>query len=407
MDDKLRDILTHKFHIKKLELTSLDVILFCVLTGFALVMRFALRDVVAGDYKMFFEPWVATLREAGGGIKGLAAEFEYVDYTTPYLTILSFISICPFLNTLLLMKMVSIFFDFAAAFAVLAIVYDQTKKTTYAILGYGALLMAPTVVANGAMWAQCDIIFTSFVLWSLYFMMKNRPAWSMVFYGIAFAFKLQTLFLAPLYLILWMKGKVKLKHFLFLPLMYVIGMIPSLLAGKSFWELISVYFFQANGAMDIYALSHKFPNIYQLFGTDSFLFEYADAGIWVTLGALMVFLYCFALKTYELDKKLLLRMGMLLTMTVVFFLPHMHERYAILVDVLSIVYLFFEPRKFYIPVLTLLCSFAGYTIYLAQNNILPMYLYTIVFLLLMFDHAVSCFHMIRKSSAAEGKMSVQ
>ena len=282
MDDKIRSALTHKISVKKITFTVMDILLFLVLTGFALIMRYALRNVVAGDYKMFFEPWVATLREAGGGIKGLSAEFEYVDYTTPYLTILSFISICPFLNTLLLMKLVSIFFDFVAAFAVMAIVYDRTKNMTYGILGYGALLMVPTVLTNGAMWAQCDIIFTSFVLWSLYFMLKDKPAWSMAFYGIAFAFKLQTLFLAPLYVILWMKGNVKLKHFLFLPLMYVIGMIPSLLAGKSFWQLISVYFFQANGQMDIYALSHKFPNIYQLIGTDSFLFEYADAGIWVT-----------------------------------------------------------------------------------------------------------------------------
>lgn len=92
--------------------------------------------------------------------------------------------------------------------------------------------------------------------------------------------------------------------------------------------------------MDIYALSHKFPNIYQLIGTDSFLFEYADAGIWVTLGALMILMYCFARKQYEMNACLLLRMGMLLTMTVVFFLPHMHERYAILVDVMAIVYVF-------------------------------------------------------------------
>lgn len=352
---------------------------------------------------MFFEPWVATLREAGGGIKGLSAEFEYVDYTTPYLTILSFISICPFLNTLLLMKLVSIFFDFVAAFAVMAIVYDRTKNMTYGILGYGALLMVPTVLTNGAMWAQCDIIFTSFVLWSLYFMLKDKPAWSMAFYGIAFAFKLQTLFLAPLYVILWMKGKVKLKHFLFLPLMYVIGMIPSLLAGKSFWELISVYFFQANGQMDIYALSHKFPNIYQLIGTDSFLFEYADAGIWVTLGALMILMYCFARKQYEMNACLLLRMGMLLTMTVVFFLPHMHERYAILVDVMAIVYVFFDFRKLYIPVLTILCSFAGYTVYLAQNNIIPMYVYTILFLLLMLDHARACVKGMQDGKIAVGE----
>lgn len=403
MDDKIRSVLTHKISVKKITFTVMDILLFLVLTGFALIMRYALRNVVAGDYKMFFEPWVATLREAGGGIKGLSAEFEYVDYTTPYLTILSFISICPFLNTLLLMKLVSIFFDFVAAFAVMAIVYDRTKNMTYGILGYGALLMVPTVLTNGAMWAQCDIIFTSFVLWSLYFMLKDKPAWSMAFYGIAFAFKLQTLFLAPLYVILWMKGKVKLKHFLFLPLMYVIGMIPSLLAGKSFWELISVYFFQANGQMDIYALSHKFPNIYQLIGTDSFLFEYADAGIWVTLGALMILMYCFARKQYEMNACLLLRMGMLLTMTVVFFLPHMHERYAILVDVMAIVYVFFDFRKLYIPVLTILCSFAGYTVYLAQNNIIPMYVYTILFLLLILDHARACVKGMQDGKIAVGE----
>ena len=403
MDDKIRSVLTHKISVKKITFTVMDILLFLVLTGFALIMRYALRNVVAGDYKMFFEPWVATLREAGGGIKGLSAEFEYVDYTTPYLTILSFISICPFLNTLLLMKLVSIFFDFVAAFAVMAIVYDRTKNMTYGILGYGALLMVPTVLTNGAMWAQCDIIFTSFVLWSLYFMLKDKPAWSMAFYGIAFAFKLQTLFLAPLYVILWMKGKVKLKHFLFLPLMHVIGMIPSLLAGKSFWELISVYFFQANGQMDIYALSHKFPNIYQLIGTDSFLFEYADAGIWVTLGALMILMYCFARKQYEMNACLLLRMGMLLTMTVVFFLPHMHERYAILVDVMAIVYVFFDFRKLYIPVLTILCSFAGYTVYLAQNNIIPMYVYTILFLLLMLDHARACVKGMQDGKIAVGE----
>ena len=403
MDDKIRSVLTHKISVKKITFTVMDILLFLVLTGFALIMRYVLRNVVAGDYKMFFEPWVATLREAGGGIKGLSAEFEYVDYTTPYLTILSFISICPFLNTLLLMKLVSIFFDFVAAFAVMAIVYDRTKNMTYGILGYGALLMVPTVLTNGAMWAQCEIIFTSFVLWSLYFMLKDKPAWSMAFYGIAFAFKLQTLFLAPLYVILWMKGKVKLKHFLFLPLMYVIGMIPSLLAGKSFWELISVYFFQANGQMDIYALSHKFPNIYQLIGTDSFLFEYADAGIWVTLGALMILMYCFARKQYEMNACLLLRMGMLLTMTVVFFLPHMHERYAILVDVMAIVYVFFDFRKLYIPVLTILCSFAGYTVYLAQNNIIPMYVYTILFLLLMLDHARACVKGMQDGKIAVGE----
>lgn len=396
LDQAIRNGFCKQFKIQTKKGTSfcfgvLDILLFLVVTVCALMMRYALRNVVADDYTIFFEPWVATLKEAGGGIQGLNAHFDYVDYTTPYLFILSCISICPFLNTLLLMKIVSVFFDFVAAFAVMFIVYAYRKNTTWAIAGYAGLLFAPTVVANSAMWAQCDIIFTSFVLWSLYFVLKKKPVPAMIFYGIAFAFKLQTLFLAPLYVILWMKGRVKLKHFLFIPLMYFVGIIPGIIAGQNILNLLGVYFMQAGGQMDIYALSHKFPNIYQLVGTDTFLIEYADAGIWLTLGALMIFMYSFARKQYELTSDLILRMGMLLTMLVVFFLPHMHERYAILVDVLAVAYLFYQPKKFYIPVLTILSSFAGYSIYLAKTNIIPMYVYTLIFLFLMMDHGIALY----------------
>ena len=55
MDDKIRSVLTHKISVKKITFTVMDILLFLVLTGFALIMRYALRNVVAGDYKMFFE----------------------------------------------------------------------------------------------------------------------------------------------------------------------------------------------------------------------------------------------------------------------------------------------------------------------------------------------------------------
>lgn len=396
LDQAIRNGFDKEFHIKtkkgfELVIGIWDILLFVSVTFLALMMRYALRNVVADDYTIFFEPWVATLREAGGGLKGLNAEFEYVDYTTPYLFILSCISICPYLNTLLLMKIVSVFFDFVAAVAIMFIVYHCKKNTTLSIAAYGCLLLAPTVMANSSMWAQCDIIFTSFVLWSVYFILKEKPVPAMIFYGAAFAFKLQTLFILPLFVILWMKGRVKLKHFLFVPLMYLVGIIPGLLAGQNFFDLIGVYFMQAGGQMDIYALSHKFPNIYQLVGTDTFLIEYADAGIWLALGALMVLMYAFARKRYELTDGLILQMGMLFTMTVVFFLPHMHERYAVLVDVLAIAYAFFRPRKFYIPVCMILSSFAGYSIYLAKQTIVPMYLYTLVFVFIMFDLGAGIF----------------
>lgn len=396
IDQFLRGLVTKKFKIKKFEIGFLDLLLIIFATVFGCSIRYALRNVVAGDYKMFFEPWVATLREAGGGFQGLSAEFEYVDYTTPYLLILSFISICPFFNTLILMKMVSVFFDFVAAIAVGFIVYEMTDKKQSGYMAYAVMLFVPTIVANGAMWAQCDIIFTSFVMLSLLFMLKDKPRASLIFYGIAFAFKLQTLFIAPLYVLLWVKKKMKIQHFLWLPIMYFIGIIPSWIAGKNLWDLLTVYLFQANGEMDIYKLSHKFPNVYQIIGTDSFLREYADAGIYFTLAVLMVLMYYIAQKNFTFTKDLIIRMGMFFVMVVVFFLPHMHERYGILADVLSVIVAFSNPRKFYVPLIAIGCSFAGYTMYLAQQTVIPLSVYAILYAGLMIDLGIGIYKEINQ-----------
>lgn len=396
IDQFLRGLVTKKFKIKKFEIGFLDLLLIIFATVFGCSIRYALRNVVAGDYKMFFEPWVATLREAGGGFQGLSAEFEYVDYTTPYLLILSFISICPFFNTLILMKMVSVFFDFVAAIAVGFIVYEMTDKKQSGYMAYAVMLFVPTIVANGAMWAQCDIIFTSFVMLSLLFMLKDKTRASLIFYGIAFAFKLQTLFIAPLYVLLWVKKKMKIQHFLWLPIMYFIGIIPSWIAGKNLWELLTVYLFQANGEMDIYKLSHKFPNVYQIIGTDSFLREYADAGIYFTLAVLMVLMYYIAQKNFTFTKDLIIRMGMFFVMVVVFFLPHMHERYGILADVLSVIVAFSNPRKFYVPLIAIGCSFAGYTMYLAQQTVIPLSVYAILYAGLMIDLGIGIYKEINQ-----------
>ncbi len=396
VDQFLRGLVTKKFKIKNFEIGFLDILLLVFATVFGCYIRYALRDVVAGDYKMFFEPWVATLREAGGGFKGLSAEFEYVDYTTPYLLILSFISICPLFNTLILMKMVSIFFDFVAAIAVGFIVYDMTGKKQSGYMAYTVMLFVPTIVANSAMWAQCDIIFTSFVMLSLLYMLRDKPRISLIFYGVAFAFKLQTLFIAPLYLLLWVKKKMKIQHFLWLPIVYFIGIIPSWIAGKNLWDLLTVYLFQANGEMDIYKLSHKFPNVYQIIGTDSFLREYADAGIYFTLAVLMVLLYYIAQKNFVFTKDLIIRMGMFFVMVVVFFLPHMHERYGILADVLSVIVAFSNPKKFYVPLIAIGCSFAGYTLYLAQQTVIPLSVYAILYAGLIIDLGIGIYKEINQ-----------
>ena len=45
MDDKIRSVLTHKISVKKITFTVMDILLFLVLTGFALIMRLSLIHI--------------------------------------------------------------------------------------------------------------------------------------------------------------------------------------------------------------------------------------------------------------------------------------------------------------------------------------------------------------------------
>ena len=78
------------------------------------------------------------------------------------MTLLSYIST----NDLYALKLVSVAFDYFAAIAVLRILYHMTGKLRKSILGMAVLLLSPTVIIDSAYWCQCDIIYTSFLLYS-------------------------------------------------------------------------------------------------------------------------------------------------------------------------------------------------------------------------------------------------
>jgi Gpi18-like mannosyltransferase len=65
-----------------------------------------------------------------------------------------------------------------------------------------------------------------------------------------------------------------------------------------------------------------------------------------------------------------------------FLLPEMHERYFYLADVISVVYAFYAPRHFYVPILVQLCSLLSYAPYLLNTQIVNLaYVAVIIFLL--------------------------
>jgi Gpi18-like mannosyltransferase len=102
-------------------------------------------------------------------------------------------------------------------------------------------LFAPTIFINGAVWGQCDAIYTAFCLGSLYFLLKERPAWACAFFAIAFSFKLQAIFFLPVLLVILLKKKMALRYLIFIPVIFLLSLAPAFIAGRDAVSLLSIY----------------------------------------------------------------------------------------------------------------------------------------------------------------------
>jgi Gpi18-like mannosyltransferase len=74
-------------------------------------------------------------------------------------------------------------------------------------------LFLPTVLINGSLWGQIDASYTAFSLIALYYLQKNKPFVSSLWYGLAISFKLQAIFFLPVFLIFFWFNKPYLKAF--------------------------------------------------------------------------------------------------------------------------------------------------------------------------------------------------
>lgn len=344
---------------KKRGLNRMDLCYLAALTLIGLGIRVILRVVITDDWLMYWDPWISDLKEMG---------FSYLatdryDYTPTFVYILWAISRLP-INPMTAYKGLHCVLDFVAAGILGKMIWKVTGSKRKGILSYGLFLIVPTIWANSALWAQCDIIFMTFLLLCFYFLFEERSCIAMFFYGMAFVFKLQSLFIFPFLVILWVNKKVDLKHFLWIPALYFLSIVPAWIAGRPLMELINIY--MAQGAQDVWSLSIKWPNIYQIIGNQFFLLEYASAGTWLILGILMVILYAMAQKRYRITKEFIVQMALFFAILTPWFLPHMHERYGCVADILAIIYAMMNTKKFYFPLVQILVSFNSYMAYLSH-----------------------------------------
>jgi Gpi18-like mannosyltransferase len=319
-----------------------------LITVLAILMRVLLFPFESSDYHQFLQGWYTALKTNGGFA---AVGMNIGDYMPTYLYLLAFFTYLP-VSDLTAIKVISSAADIVLATYVMKMVNLKFENKSYGITAYAVILFLPSVFLNSAVWGQCDSIFTSALVACVYYLMKNHRHKAVFAFAIAFIFKLQAIFLAPLLILMLLKRRIKPDTFLIIPLVYFASTIPAVIMGRDFLDLLSVYFAQSKQ----YKMIAMFlPNLYTWLPEDTP--AYLGRAAVILAGALvLISLFYFYKKKFVLTNEIFVSLALFFALFVPFILPHMHERYYFVADIFSVIFAFYFPKKFYVPVVTVLSS---------------------------------------------------
>ena len=362
-------ILLTLFLLQKEDCPVMALFLLVLPVALALYLRLLFLDHQTHDYQTFLAQWAAFFRNNGG----FAALKEPVgNYNVPYLYFLAAISYLP-VPDLYLIKIFSILCDVLLAWGSLRLTRQFTRENSPApLICFGLLFLLPTVLLNGACWAQCDSLYTALILLSLSSVLEERPKTSVLLLALAFSFKLQTIFVIPLWCVFWFTGRVKFRHLLLFPAGYAVTIVPALLLGKPLGDILSIYLGQM-GEHETY-LTLNAPSVFAFLPYQA----QVDTALLSTLGIIAAFVLVFAVLgtlfflRRRVTSEIILAAATVLALGVPFLLPHMHERYFFLAGMLAIVWACMDTRRTPIAALTELCSLSCYSTYLRLKYTLPL-----------------------------------
>lgn len=337
------------------------------LVAAAFVLRALFFSYETLDYQDFLARWVQYFRDNGG----FAALKDSVgNYNVPYLYFLALFSYVDIYD-LYLIKLLSTFFDVILAFGAMRLTGLFTRSRARLLFVYFAVLFWPTVVLNSAVWGQCDSIYVALGLLAVYWAMDGRPVLGMAAMAASFAFKLQAVFIMPVFVLLLIARRVKLRHFLVFPAVYMLLMLPAVFAGRPVLDTITLYFDQMGTVGS--ALNYNSPSVY------AFARSVADEALASKLGIAAAFALMLAVfgwfwwRRGSITNWALLGGALLLVVGIPFLLPHMHDRYFFCADILSLVFAVAAPVYFFLPLLCEFASLLGYHAYLKMRYLLQMH----------------------------------
>jgi Gpi18-like mannosyltransferase len=350
--------------IRRLPISDFAIIAIGI--ALAIAIRYSLLNFQSVDYAVYTRHWYTYIKAHGFSAFGQ----NFSNYNPPYLYLLYIIiRFFPDLPGLIATKLPSMIADFVCAGLAYKIVSIKYPKSTIPMFAMFAILFAPTVVLNSAFWGQADALYTVALITCIYFLLIKRPALAMLFFGISISFKAQAVFLLPLLFALLLKREIPWKYLLIVPLIMFISLVPAWIAGRSAMDLLLIYPSQASQYQQ---LSMHAPSLLSLIPNLGRFYPYFyPAGLILAIAVGSLFSVLMYKSQAKLTPPLLIELSLISVMVMPFVLPKMLDRYFYPADVFSILFAFYFPSYFYIPIGMNIISFFAYQPTLFQVDPVP------------------------------------
>jgi Gpi18-like mannosyltransferase len=369
----------------------------------AVGVRWAFVDFQSGDFVAFLSRWWSYIDQHGH----LAAlkDDSFSNYNTPYLVLLALATYLP-VRAIAAIKAISIAFDVLLAVTASRLVAAARPRSAWLpLVTFAVVALLPTVVMNSGVWAQCDSIYATFCLASLVSLVRDRPWAASAWFGVAFAFKLQTIFLLPVLVGVLLVNRLRLRTMVAAPVTFLACLVPALIAGRSLLSQLAVYPAQISdpsgvgGAVGGAARAGTRPaggptggpggglppgaptatqNATLTYNAPTPYAWLSSSPVWLYAGLALVALVVLGFGVWLLLRKRTLSPGEIVlvaatsALLIPLLLPQMHERYFYLAEVFLVVAAMVD-RRFAVAALGIqVASISTYLGYLRDQPLMPL-----------------------------------
>jgi Gpi18-like mannosyltransferase len=319
----------------------------------------ALLPVGTANYDMVshFIPWMHAVE--AGGLASISGEFS--NYSPPYIYLMYVASkLLPGLDPVVAIKLINLPFIAVLAVAIYQIVLLTSGSRKLAATAAAVLCVTPTPIVNAFAWGQTDCIYGAFLMLFVLQAIKRAPIGAAVMLGLSLSFKLQAAFLFPVVLYLILSRQMKGWHLAFIPLVYLVMMVPAAAAGRPWVEIFTVYVGQAEHFSE---LAIHAPNPWRIVGGLHLVDYRTGLLIGIALAGLAGLTIAFGSLRLERSPRTIVMVAALSAALMPYLLPKMHDRYFFMADILTLTLAFVVPRVWVTPPLFQLGSLLAYTGY--------------------------------------------